>query len=420
MNASSAAAVVLVVEDDPAIAKLVAAQLEHASTGTFTVEHRGRLGEALTRLAQGGISAVVLDLGLPDATGAESVPLLQRLEPEVPIVVLTGSDDDSLAQAALAAGAQDYVVKGSVTGDALARAVRNAIARHRMVDEVRDLALVDELTGLRNRRGLMVLAEHEIAAAERSGTGFTVLFIDVDNMKAINDRYGHAEGDRALCAVADAMRGAARDSDVLARLGGDEFCALLPNCVSEADVTTVLNRLQDEIARHNRRERKAYTLSVSVGTTRYDAARPVALHALLARADDAMYEAKRANAMPRTVLVVDPDETIRATLADMLGQEFDVQIAATGQEALRRCSEQPPHIVLLDLDLVDADGIEMARRLRTLPETSDVPIILMSSTNTLSTERESLRSGVSDFVTKPFDLEVLRHRIDNLLRRAPR
>src|SRR5713226_630351 len=108
----------------------------------------------------------------------------------------------------------------------LMRAVRCAAKQYMLLAEMGDLALVDELTGLYNRRGFMAIAERQLKVGRRSGRGMLLFFIDVDRLKQINDSFGHAEGDRVLKHITEALQKTFRDSDVIARMGGDEFVVL--------------------------------------------------------------------------------------------------------------------------------------------------------------------------------------------------
>jgi diguanylate cyclase (GGDEF)-like protein len=292
------AARVLLIEDDPAYARLIEMLLVEESEGRYAVDRAGRLDEGLELLRAGDVDAVLLDLTLPDSKGLDTFVRANDVAPSVPIVVLTGFDDEQLALDAVKRGAQDYLVKGNAENDSLGRSLRYAMERHRMQAQLREQALVDELTGLRNRRGFMTLAEPQLNLARRSGYPVTLLFIDLDGMKAINDVHGHAEGDRALRDTAALLEGAFRISDLLARMGGDEFCVLLPDC-SEEDRDVAVGRLRDNLAVHNERGSRPYSLSLSIGdeTWRPEDERSVAQ--LIEAADRSMYEEKLGRAEAR-------------------------------------------------------------------------------------------------------------------------
>jgi two-component system, cell cycle response regulator len=282
---------VLVVEDNPAYARLVEETLKDSDG--VRVEAAALLAEALDRLGRGGIDVVLLDLGLPDARGSDGFLRLTEEHPEVPVVVLTGFDDERMAMDVVRQGAQDYLVKGRSENDSLGRALRYAVERHRMQAQLRQLAIIDELTGLHNRRGLITLAEHQLKVARRRGTPAAVLFIDLDGMKGINDTHGHAEGDRALQDTADLLRATFRTSDLLARVGGDEFCVFLPDC-DPPTATGVTERLRGAVRAHNETADRPFALSLSVGVAEYDPAVDPDIDALIERADRSMYREKSA------------------------------------------------------------------------------------------------------------------------------
>jgi diguanylate cyclase (GGDEF)-like protein/PAS domain S-box-containing protein len=161
--------------------------------------------------------------------------------------------------------------------------------RRRAEQELWELALVDELTGLHNRRSFILLAEQAIKEAVRAKRPVIALFVDVDHLKAINDTHGHSEGDRALRLVADALRAACRESDIVGRLSGDEFAILLAEAHQQDGLEQRVRRQVDEVA-----EAFGYPLSVSIGTATCGAEQPCELPDLFARADRAMYEEKAA------------------------------------------------------------------------------------------------------------------------------
>jgi two-component system cell cycle response regulator len=173
----------------------------------------------------------------------------------------------------------------------LPRAIRYAIERHRMLEQVRQLAIADELTGLVNRRGFMLLAEYQRSLADRNGTSLCMIFLDIDRFKRINDEFGHEEGDKALRELAGLLLRTFRRSDVVARLGGDEFIVLMAD-INNDGLRTDLDRVEKNIAAFNREARFKWHLSISVGVARSDPVAPAPLEVLIAAADQAMYKAK--------------------------------------------------------------------------------------------------------------------------------
>jgi two-component system cell cycle response regulator len=157
--------------------------------------------------------------------------------------------------------------------------------------ELRYLALTDDLTCLYNRRGFFASATHQLKLARRNAQGLLLFFCDVDNLKTINDSYGHREGDLAIVRAADALERTFRGSDILARLGGDEFAVLAMEASTQSE-EVILRRLEKSLKKSNANQSR-YEMSLSVGLARFDPKRPVSLGALIAQADRAMYEEKR-------------------------------------------------------------------------------------------------------------------------------
>ncbi len=155
------------------------------------------------------------------------------------------------------------------------------------------LATMDELTLLSNRRGFLSLARHALGLCKRVGRPACLLFLDMDRFKQINDRFGHAEGDRALCSFSHALKTVFRDSDVIGRLGGDEFAVLLTNTSAPA-CTEALARLQRAVDVLNQEGQRGYEIQFSAGQLAVDDSPHQSLEALLSQADALMYQQKRA------------------------------------------------------------------------------------------------------------------------------
>ncbi len=169
----------------------------------------------------------------------------------------------------------------------------------RQADQLRALSLVDELTGLYNRRGFLTLATQQLKLCDRTLRPALVVFVDLDGMKRINDELGHEFGDQALTETANTMRQCFRYSDVLARLGGDEFVALAIDA-AEDTATAIQARLYEKLAELNAKPGRQFELQFSVGIAPYDPSRAEMVEEVLARADSQMYEQKRARKAART------------------------------------------------------------------------------------------------------------------------
>ncbi|MEM7356774.1 MAG: diguanylate cyclase [Acidobacteriota bacterium] len=292
MSEDEAVTRILLVEDDRDDAAMLRHMLQRAGEQRLELEHVGRLSGALERLEQGGIDVVLLDLGLPDSFGLETFTALNLDFPQVPALVLSGLDNETLALKAVREGAQDYLVKGDFGHPLLLRAIRYAIERHRLQESLRSLSLEDDLTGLYNRRAFLHLAEQQLRMARRHNTPVLLLFADLDGLKAINDQHGHTAGSRAIVDTATVLRETFRDSDIVARFGGDEFVILLP----ETEVSTFAvpaGRLRANLEAFNRRGARPFHLALSLGAAAFDPRQPCALEELIEQADQAMYDDKR-------------------------------------------------------------------------------------------------------------------------------
>ncbi|MBI3324033.1 MAG: GGDEF domain-containing response regulator [Candidatus Omnitrophica bacterium] len=283
---------VLLIEDDPAYANLLRNLMAGESNPAFELECTDRLRTAFTRLARGAADVILLDLSLPDSHGLETFVELQAQAPEIPIVVLTVNNDDAIAVEAVRKGAQDYLVKGHEDAKALSRVLRYAMERHRMQSALRTLSLLDGLTGLYNRRGFLTLAEQHLKLAYRTQRGLLIVYADIDNLKQINDTYGHPEGDQALIKTGEILKNAFRTSDIIARIGGDEFAVIAIEAQQDGG-KGMIDRFQGMLAEHNTLTDRPFKLSVSVGAAYLHAKESSSIESLMARADDALYKEKR-------------------------------------------------------------------------------------------------------------------------------
>ncbi|HEX3472290.1 MAG TPA: GGDEF domain-containing protein [Silvibacterium sp.] len=173
----------------------------------------------------------------------------------------------------------------------LTRAVQCAVKQHMLQMELSTQAFTDELTGLYNRRGFLSLAERQLKLSRRAYCEFLLFFIDVDDLKQINDTFDHSAGDLALICTAQVLVKTFRDSDILARLGGDEFAALAIE-TSGHNEAAIMARLRESLESVSTNESR-YLLSLSVGAVRFAPTTANSIAELMHQADRVMYEAKR-------------------------------------------------------------------------------------------------------------------------------
>ena len=288
---SSARFRVIVVAADPVVGGAVDALLSRlpdvAATRVPTPARAVTLREATPA------DAILVDLAL---TGDEEIADLGRQHGESGAVAVLGLlryDCALRTSQALQAGAQECLVLDDLTPERLERSLRQSIERQRMQQRLADLALRDELTGLYNRRGVLALGEHQRRQCLRTGARLAVVQVDVDDLKTINDSWGHQAGDQAIAGTATVLRATFRESDIVGRVGGDEFLAIAVDA-EQADVDHVAQRLARALAAYNRRRATPFELSFSVGTAALVPPAAPTLDELIALADVELYRAKRA------------------------------------------------------------------------------------------------------------------------------
>lgn len=213
---------VLTIDDDPAVLRAISRMLRSG----FKVTGVSSVLEALSLLQQGEkFDVILLDLAMPDIDGFTAIPMLQELEHGrvTPIILLTGDIADTSQGKGLSLGAADYIQKPP-SPEILRLRVRLHAENADLRAQLEALAYTDTLTGLMNRRGLQREFEREIRRCMRGSTSVTVMVLDIDHFKSVNDTYGHAVGDAAICSVAELLKQFFhRATDFVARLGGEEF-----------------------------------------------------------------------------------------------------------------------------------------------------------------------------------------------------
>ncbi len=281
----------LLIEDDPADAELFRRMLDDIRHATIELVCANNISSGFKHFDRGGIQIILTDLNLSDSRGLETIARINEQIPEVPIIVLSGLDDEELAIEALKSGAQDYLIKGRIDADRLIRSIRYSIERHRLIQKLKSISITDELTGLYNRRGFLVLAKKQLEMAARLNKLLWLIYLDIDNMKWINDNLGHREGDESLIDMANILKQTFRGSDIIARIGGDEFAIIALNDF-EPDSKEMIERVRENTANFNANGERHYKLSVSIGLVPCDTVPDCNINELLVIADKFMYKEK--------------------------------------------------------------------------------------------------------------------------------
>jgi diguanylate cyclase (GGDEF)-like protein len=280
----------LLVEDNRSQAAIMERMLEEGRIG-FEVVHVGTLAEAREFLGAARVACILLDLTLPDAGRLDGLMEIKHVAPEAPVVVVTADDDAARGVKAVQAGAQDYLIKGTMDGAQLCRSVRYAIERGRSELLLAHRALHDALTGLPNRMLLLDRLSYALAQSEREDSWVAVFFLDLDGFKAVNDRLGHLAGDSLLRGVAGRLLAWVRPGDTVSRFGGDEFTVLVRAVNGPEEAVEIAERLTDAVRDPLSVEGEEISLTPSIGIALDRGIRPP--EELIERADRAMYAAKR-------------------------------------------------------------------------------------------------------------------------------
>lgn len=265
--------------------------LDEEVSAQFHIAHVANLELAAERLSSDPADVLLLELGARDRRDSAYVQAARAAAPDTPLVILADQADEPLALEALRQGVQDFLPREHLDRTVLVRALRYSIERHRLHKNLQNLSLLDDLTGLYNRRGFLALAEQHLRMIQRKGAALLV-YLDLDDLKLINDSHGHLEGNRALIVTANVLRACFRQSDILARLGGDEFCVLMTDAGQDS-AHQVRKRLQQRADFINALSSWKFRLSLSVGIADVPVVHQPSLDQLLRFADSNMYEEKR-------------------------------------------------------------------------------------------------------------------------------
>ncbi|HZO99881.1 MAG TPA: diguanylate cyclase response regulator [Terriglobia bacterium] len=275
---------VLLIEDNPGDAYLIRKALTEARNLEITLVCEDRLARGIERLASGRHDLVLLDLSLPDSQGLETFNRLCEVDDEIPIIILTGFQDERVAVRAVQGGAEDYLVKGEIGSSSLVRAIRYALERHRTQGVLRAVSMLDGLTGLYNRRGFVALVDQQCRLAERARTPCSLLLLGLYNRRPQTATLGDGLGDAARLEVAELLAGMFRRSDIIARLQANDFASFLINC-TEKHMHGVLGRLERDLNALNAGQNGKFELAFNIRMSFYDPERPSSLSELLGRAE---------------------------------------------------------------------------------------------------------------------------------------
>lgn len=279
---------------DRATARLIGEALSGADAhwGRFHLETVDRAAAVAPRLAKGDAAAVLVELSHREGAGLGTVSSLREETPAMPVLVVVPASDRGRGVEALRAGADDYLPKDQLDASVLARALRYAIDRRRLQTSLQQMTMIDDLSGLYNRRGFFKFGDQQLKLIRRMGKRAMVLAADVQTLREINETFGHAAGDTAIADAAALLRRTFRESDVVGRLGGDKF-AVLAIGVADDGPRAILRRLTKALTAYNEVPDRRFRLSFSLGFAAVDPGDGSSLDHLLAEADRDLYGKKR-------------------------------------------------------------------------------------------------------------------------------
>lgn len=287
-----------------------------------------------------------------------------------------------------------------------------------------DKLYIDPVTGVYNRRYF----EDEIRNMQNSAG---VAMIDLDDFKLYNDIYGHDMGDQVLCIVADVIKNCIRKIDKLIRYGGDEFLLILSDMV-RGTLRGKLLQIQEAIENATIPNCPRLKLTASIGGVISEDGK---IDEAIAKADQLMYKAKDYKAQVITecdktifkkekiqnkprILIVDASEFNRAILKEILEETYEIIEADGGNEALHKIDEYGMKIslVLLDIIMPEKDGFEVLKYMEEERLISDIPVIIISSEDSANYIRRAYEMGVSDYINRPFDANIVYQRVSNTVK----
>lgn len=283
---------VLLIEDNPGDVDLMREMLSGEESVCFDIEAHANLADAPAGVDKFDV-APPIDLELPDSYGLDASRSFRAKYPQSPIVVLSGSPDDSMAMEVVREGALDFAPKATQNADVLRGTLSYAVERHRLATQLANLAHCDQPTEVYKRHAFSGWIQEELARAARYEHPITFLVVGVDDFKAINDQHGHEAGDLVLDAIATALQRGLRLMDRVFRFGGDAFLVVLPETRDNQGRVAAQLRQCVQAALADKGTELPST-SVSIGTGCWTSDLDTSLESVLCCADEPVYKCKRA------------------------------------------------------------------------------------------------------------------------------
>jgi two-component system cell cycle response regulator len=426
----------LLVDDDEVLRSYLTRRLQ---LDDCIVDEAADVESAMKLLRLHTYDLVTLDLMMHPQSGYELFEFLKE-DPTLkwlPLIVLSGRNDVNDKVRCFHLGADDYVTK-PFQYEELAARIYGLLKRTKNFEQ---LAFRDPLTGVFNRRYFDLQIGMELQRIERYPAPISLVFIDIDCFKKINDTYGHHVGDLVLQGLAHSLQVNLRSTDLLARFGGEEFVIALPNTPMEQAIATMQNILDkvrtNAVAQY---EGQTFSITYSAGIAEWQEEMTVA--EWVSKADEAMYQAKqqgrnrivgaleedretmhnKLTSIPhlqkKNLLIVDDDPILRAILTSHLEHlPIIITHASNGEDALRLLLERSFDACILDGMMPKLDGFSLLDQIKKDPRLAekDMKVLMLSGKKKEDDLLKGYHMGADDYMTKPFSLVELEIRVKKLM-----
>lgn len=383
--------------------------------------------QAMEILSAREADILILDLVMPGKSGIDFYRELKREKIVIPTIVLTASANKMDHVLALQEGIDNFLTK-PFEADVLIANVEKLLKKEK---KYKNALLKDALTSAYTRSYFAARFEQEKAKFQRDGRPFSVVFIDIDHFKEINDSYGHVFGDVVLKSFVAEFKKSFRPLDQISRFGGDEFLLLLPE-TNAVEAFKVVERIRQKF------QRKAFNppvcthqlyVTFSAGITEFNGG-DKSLEAVLEEADRQLYRSKErgractsflqdaidTGTEKNRILICDDSSIVSRLINSRLSRlGLETQVVATGKEALAVFPDFKPHLLILDIILPDLNGALVLQEIRNIEQEKQVKVILISVKNLGDNAQLLHELGYDDFIKKPISLERLEHSVKRLI-----
>jgi len=284
---------ILLIEDNELDIQIITSLIDQSERLNAEIKTVDSIKKAKTIMFYEEMDIILVDINIQGMKFEELFEVFDKDNLLIPYIVITDEREEDLGIEAVKKGAQDYLVRSELSERILRRGIIYSLERHDILESLYRTTIIDELTGLYNRRGLHTLGNQQVELAKRHDDDIFIFYLDLDGMKSINDTLGHEFGDKALIDTSTIMHKTFRTTDILSRIGGDEFVVVVVKAQHEF-IPIIIQRLKEYIAGMNSSNKK-YNLSISIGVSKVDLNNESPLDDAIQDADKEMYRSKLKN-----------------------------------------------------------------------------------------------------------------------------